>query len=127
MREWLLGKHPAEREDTVAIKLVLQAPAPDGVGAVSNWVQRACEGDRAVFSRWTARRTALGRYDVRYICFLVDRDGKAQPIGYSWSADLALQLVHGPRMLTEDELRADWSGKLRQPDSARVINRPIAP
>jgi hypothetical protein len=116
MRESLQKQHGLVAENWVAIRLVQSSAAPDGGGAVSNWVERVvAEYDTSLFPRWIARKAAVGRYDVRFTCVVTDASGAARPIGYSWSADLALQVVRGPRALSEEELRVEWKGRYRFP------------
>lgn len=120
MRSALQQQHAEASEDQIALQLVQASPAPDGTGTVTQWVERTVKVYHAsLFPRWVARKSAMGRYDVRFTCLVTDASGAAYPIGYVWSADLALSLVHGPRALSEEELRAEWKGRLRYPGPPR--------
>lgn len=94
---------PPAVTDAELINLVLQQPAPDGEGSVSNWIDRlylSVEG-QPLFPRWQTRRRAANRFEVRYSFKWVERDKPIENRGYVWLVDPSLRHVEGPRVLAE--------------------------
>ncbi len=111
-----IRQQAAMPEDQLAVRLVQTSAAPSGDGVVTNWVAHTLATYRTtLFPRWIARKAGTGRYDVRFTCLVTDSSGAAHPIGYAWSADVALGVVRGPRTLSDEELRMEWKGRMRFP------------
>ena len=95
------------KEETLATQMVQEAPAPDGQGTMTDWVQReksALSGD-VLFPQWKARRIGLRRYEVEFLFTLVDSTKVMRHRGYAWEVDVSLKLVSPPRELAERAIR----------------------
>ena len=95
-------------EESVAIKIVQTAAAPQGGGTVEQWLQTqaATNGSSIVFPRWETERRGMGKYDVIFTCALMQEDGNVDKWGLIWSVDILLKTATGPREMDPNELNA---------------------
>lgn len=118
VRESIRDSLEGGAEESEAIELVKESPAPDGETATAAWLQ-ASMNERSgsiLFPRWQAFRRGIDRYEVWFSYTFMAPDGAIQKKGYAWNVDLMLKAVKEPRPLTESELGMRTSRYFRSPE-----------
>jgi len=110
-------------EESVAIQLVKEAPAPDGDGNTEAWVKTKLDelkGD-VLFPRWQGHRRGRELYEVWFSYTFMRQNGAIEKQGYSWTVDVVLKIVNPPRALTPKELDMRTSRYFRSRVPAKKV------
>ncbi len=105
-REALRRALDGATEESVAIKLVKTATAPQGEGTMEDWLQQQAttNGSSIFFPRWEIERRGVGKYEVLFTSTLMKEDGHVGSWGMAWVVDVVVKTVGAPRQLTHAEL-----------------------
>lgn len=87
------------------IKLVRQAPEPEGAGTNEDWLNRkiAEMGGQIMFPRWEVRRRASNKQEVSFQFLLIDDQNVMRRYVCAWEVDALAMSIAEPRMIALDE------------------------